>query len=498
MPGNRESAAREAAAVGAALAALRRVRVACLGDVMLDVDVACGAGRLSPEAPVLVFQEGPHRARPGGAANVAMNIAALGAEVCLAGLIGMDEAGTRLAALLGEGGVETRLLRAGHGHPTTTKTRYVADGQQLLRIDRERAEPLGPALAAELVAGLAAGAGRIDAVVLSDYGKGVVVPPLIEACHALARRHRIPVLVDPKGIHWQAYGPVDLIKPNAGELAAFTALPCTSDDEVAAALRAALERCAASALVVTRAERGAAYLCRETGAVGYVPAEAVEVADVCGAGDTNLATLASLLAAGTPLADAIALAQRASAIAVQRHGTAVVSALDLLAAGDAHRHPAAEDKVLTLPWLLELVGQWRDQGLRIGFTNGCFDLFHPGHVRALEQARACCDRLVVGLNADASVRRLKGPARPVLGEADRALVLAAQASVDAVALFGEDTPETLIAALRPDVLVKGGDYDPDHVAGGALVRSYGGRVVVTDLVPARSTSSIIAAINDRD
>lgn len=480
--------------IAQALDAVPRLRLLCIGDVMLDVEVPCANGRRSPEAPILVFEEQRHSARPGGAANVAANVAALGASVRLGGAIGRDAEGDELVLLVRDGGVEADFLHLeGHDHPTTRKTRFLADGRQLLRIDRERIAPLSEHQSDQLIEGAWGADEQFDAVLLADYGKGVVTDYLARACLARAERAGTPVLVDPKGNDWARYGPVDLIKPNADELKAFTGLACESDDAVALALACALELCAAKAILVTRAGRGAALLVRGEPKVQYLAARPVEVADVCGAGDTNLAVLGALVASGMALGDAAAVAQIASSLAVQRQGNAVIGARDILAALEGPPTASAR-KRHDLDALLEAVALWRARGMRIGFTNGCFDLLHPGHLHVLETARSQCDRLIVGLNSDASVRRLKGPDRPVMNEHDRAALLAGLAMVDAVILFDEDTPEALIAQLEPDSLVKGGDYDAQTLVGADLVRGRGGDVIVSATLPGRSTSAIIDRI----
>lgn len=488
----------EAVALERRIAAFPSLRIACLGDAMLDVEITCSDGRVSPEAPVLVLAERQCRCQPGGAANVASGLAALGVETVLAGVAGADAEGQQLRTELAARKVETLLVQGGHDRPTTRKTRFVADGQQIVRIDREVDAPIDAASEQALVGALAqAGSrGRFDAVVVSDYGKGVVTQVAMGAAHALAREYGIPLLVDPKGRDWGRYGPVDIIKPNANELAAFAGLPCDSDAQVEAALDRAFALCDAKGMVVTRAGLGASIAERGDRSVRHVPARKVEVADVCGAGDTNLAALAAMLASNATLDEAVGFAQLASSLAVQRHGNAVVSREDLLTAFAAP--PAASgDKVLGLAELARQVAAWRRQGQRIGFTNGCFDLVHSGHVASLEAARRECDRLVVAVNADESVRRLKGPARPVLGETERALLLAGFAAVDAVTVFAQDTPLEVIQTVQPDVLVKGGDYRAEEVVGADFVRRRGGSVVITGLVPQRSTSSIIAAIRHR-
>jgi D-beta-D-heptose 7-phosphate kinase/D-beta-D-heptose 1-phosphate adenosyltransferase len=465
--------------------------ILCVGDVMLDVAIACHGGRRSPEAPILVFAEGEGSAQLGGAANVAANVASLGARSDLAGVIGRDAEGEQVARMLRQSGVSNdHLLVVAADRPTTRKTRYIADGQQVLRIDRESTQ----AAAVGLLERLRSPSKPFGAILVSDYAKGVVTAQLLEACHALGRVHSAPILVDPKGTDWERYGPVDLIKPNAAELAAMTGMACNTDKEVEQALQSALAGTEAAAIVVTRSGRGASLARRGESAVLHIPAIGVEVSDVCGAGDTNLAMLGCCLAAGESLEQAARLAQLASAIAVQQHGNACVTGaqvLDAMAQGRLAR--PHRTKVVGRDGLVRLLREWRAAELVVGFTNGCFDLLHPGHINTLVTARAQCDRLVVGLNSDSSVRRLKGNSRPILSAADRSQVLAALEAVDAVVVFEDDTPASLIGAVRPDVLVKGGDYHPDDLAGADFVRSYGGRVMVTGFVAGHSTTAMVKA-----
>lgn len=318
----------------------------------------------------------------------------------------------------------------------------------------------------------------------------------MERLVAHSREQGTPILVDPKGLDWTKYGPVDLIKPNASELAAFTSMPCDNDAEVDAALIKALELCYANAILVTRAGAGATLRERGSSVSHQFEAFEVEVADVCGAGDTNLAMLGAMYASGCSLPQSIRLAQYASSLAVQRQGNAIISANDLLKSGHSGE-AATNGRILAREHMVELAQKWREQGLKIGFTNGCFDILHPGHIHALEQVRQHCDRVVVGINSDASVQRLKGTNRPIVSEQDRAQVMAALAAVDAVTIFDEDTPAELIAAVRPDVLSKGGDYDPNTIVGSDFVRSYGGKVVIADLVDGRSTTSVVEKIRQQ-
>lgn len=475
-----------------AIRALKRASVLVAGDVMLDRYVYGRVERISPEAPIPVLAIEREQTMPGGAGNVVRNLVALGAAVAFVSVVGDDQSGSDLTALVGgQAGVEPWLLVQG-GRLTTLKTRYIAAGQQLLRADHEQVAPIHPKLADRLVRIAGDAARATSVVVLSDYRKGVfagdTAARLIAAAHDAGRR----VIVDPKGADWAPYAGADVITPNRRELGEGSGLPVGTEAEIVAASRALIARHGFGAVLTTRAEDGMTLVWQEGAEVRHYPAEAAEVFDVSGAGDTVVATLAGGLAVGLALPVAARLANLAAGIVVGKIGTAVArpeELLDRVAPGTAPLR-----KVLTRDHAAEQVERWRRRGFRVGFTNGCFDLLHPGHVHLLDQARAACDRLVVGLNSDASVRRLKGATRPVQGEAARAAVLASLAAADAVVLFEEDTPEALLRLLRPDVLVKGADYTLDRVVGRDFVESYGGRVLLAELLPGNSTTATIARL----
>ncbi|MBI4185131.1 MAG: D-glycero-beta-D-manno-heptose-7-phosphate kinase [Proteobacteria bacterium] len=469
-------------------------RVLCVGDVMLDRYLSGEVERISPEAPVPVLKVAAEEAMLGGAGNVVRNLSALGAEAVFAAVVGDDAAGREVAALLaGARGIEARLV-VEKGRMTGIKTRLIAASQHLLRADRETLAPIAGRTRGALMRAVAEALPGVGVMVLSDYGKGVLGAPLTRALIAAAREAGKRVIVDPKGSDYRRYRGASVITPNRRELAAATGLATGSDEEVAAASRRLMERIGVDAVLATRGGDGMTLVVgagrRET--VRHLRAEAREVFDVSGAGDTVVATLAAALAAGVPLADAARLANVAAGIVVGKVGTAVAHPDELVHALHARDLLTGEAKVMALAPAVERLATWRRSGLKVGFTNGCFDLLHPGHVSLLAQARAACDRLVVGLNSDASVARLKGRGRPIQGEAARAAVLASLATVDLVVIFAEDTPIRLIEALRPDVLVKGSDYRLDEVVGGDLVRSYGGRVLLAELVAGHSTSATIA------
>jgi D-beta-D-heptose 7-phosphate kinase/D-beta-D-heptose 1-phosphate adenosyltransferase len=469
-------------------------KVLCVGDVMLDRFVYGDVERISPEAPIPVLRISREAVTVGGAGNVARNLSALGTHVQLHGAIGEDAVGDEAAAVLSSDAAVTMALVRDASRPTTVKTRFIAGGQQLLRTDEEDSRPLSAALLSQLSASVGEAVSQKDcgALILSDYGKGVLSDDVIAHAIAAAQAARIPVIVDPKGTDYARYHGASVLTPNRRELGEATRCPVETDDEVAVAARGLLEDCGVDAVIATRGPQGMSVVTRE-GAV-HLPALAREVFDVSGAGDTVVATLAAGLAAGMPLAEAAQLANVAAGIVVAKVGTAVVRPGEL---GDAlGGAPGLGSKFLSLDALVDQVARWRARGLSVGFTNGCFDLVHPGHISLIEQASATCDRLVVALNDDASVQRLKGEGRPVQPEYARGRVIASLSGVDAVVLFAEDTPRELIEQVRPDVLVKGADYSANEVVGGDFVTAHGGRVVLANLVDGFSTTNTISRMSN--
>jgi D-beta-D-heptose 7-phosphate kinase / D-beta-D-heptose 1-phosphate adenosyltransferase len=471
---------------------LRQARVLCVGDVMLDHYVYGRVERVSPEAPIPVLRIEHEVKKLGGAGNVVANLHSLGAEACAVAVTGDDPAGGEIGELLAAlDGVDAQLL-AEAGRVTTVKTRYIAETQQLLRADRERVAPLGALARATLLAKVRDALASCPVVALSDYAKGVFADGFAAEIIAAARAAGRIVVVDPKGTDYSRYRGATLIKPNRRELAEATQQNVESAADIAAAARSLIAAHGFDAVLVSLSREGM-LLVESAGASHALAAEAREVFDVSGAGDTVVATLAAALGSGVPLRDAARLANAAAGIVVGKVGTAAVHA-DELAAALVDRDALTTRKRLPLAAALDRVARWRRNGLTVGFTNGCFDLLHPGHVSLLSEAHAACDRLVVGLNSDASVARLKGPGRPAQSEEARAEVLSSLASVDLVVVFGEDTPRELIAALKPDVLVKGADYRLDQVVGADIVQSYGGKVLLAEIVPGHSTTATLARI----
>ncbi len=455
------------------------------GDVMLDRYWHGPTGRISPEAPVPVVRIQDIEERAGGAANVALNIAAVGASATLLGVVGRDEAAGRLTDQLGQAGVRCDFERSAT-HPTITKLRVLSRNQQLIRLDFE--EPLGQAGAysqADLLRRYQAALAQCQVVVLSDYGKGTLeaAPEMIRLARAAGR----PVLIDPKGRDFAKYRGATLLTPNLGELEAVVG-SCPDEAAIVAKGEQLRAELALDALLVTRSEHGMTLLRAGQPAL-HLPAEAREVYDVTGAGDTVIALLGAGLAAGQDLPHAARLANIGAGIVVGKLGTATVSVAELRRAiRNLHQDSGG---VLDEETLLERVAEARAHGETVVMTNGCFDIIHPGHVRYLEAARKLGDCLIVAVNDDDSVSRLKGPARPVNPLAHRMQVLAALKPVDWVVAFGEDTPARLIGRVLPDILVKGGDYRAEDVAGYEAVTRNGGQVRILDFHAGFSTTAIL-------
>lgn len=476
---------------------IRGARILVVGDVMLDHFVAGAVDRVSPEAPALVVRVEHERHLLGGAANVAANIASLGGLAALVGVMGNDAGGSKLGDLLVgiDGSVADAVVRSATAR-TTQKTRFIAGDRHLLRADYEAAELL-PEDEALLLTAIEKSAGECDAVVVSDYDKGVVSPAVMAAVLGTARQRGIPVIADPKRRDFRIYAGAALITPNRAELAHATGERCRDG---ASRERAAREvgSLTGAAILLTLAEDGVALF--EAGQDVWVEeAQATIARDVSGAGDTIVAAAAIAMAAGASLVDASHLANVAAAIAVGKRGTSCVTSEELnLALLHAPNANALTGKLLPVASAAALRHLWAENGYVVGFTNGCFDLLHPGHIKLLADARGTCDRLIVGLNTDDSVRRLKGENRPVQTEFARAEVIGALRSVDIVVLFDDDTPVDLIERLRPDVLVKGADYTMATVVGAEAVLGWGGRVELVDLVAGQSSTRLIATSRGGD
>jgi D-beta-D-heptose 7-phosphate kinase/D-beta-D-heptose 1-phosphate adenosyltransferase len=438
-------------------------RVLVVGDVMLDRFVYGRMERISPEAPVPILRHVREGRMLGGAGNVASNLRSLGGVPLLLGLIGCDAEGELVRKLCLEAGIAADGLVADRARATSLKTRFIAQGQQVLRYDREDCGPVDEATRTALLARFDAALDEAETVVLSDYGKGTLSGEVAAGLIARARARGRIVIVDPKGTDYARYRGASLVTPNLKELGDAVGTRPETEGELVEAARGLVERFELGRILVTRSAEGMSLIGIDE--AEHIPAKAREVFDVSGAGDTVVSALALALAEGIGPLDAARIANAAAGIVVGKRGTAA-----------------------------SLAASWREQGLKVGFTNGCFDIIHAGHVALAEQARASCDKLIVAVNSDASVRRLKGLDRPINPEAARASVLAALGAVDLVVVFDEDTPQALIETIQPDVLVKGADYAIEAVVGAEFVLARGGIVKLVDLLPGHSTTRTVAAI----
>jgi D-beta-D-heptose 7-phosphate kinase/D-beta-D-heptose 1-phosphate adenosyltransferase len=467
--------------------------VLCVGDLMLDEFVYGEVSRISPEAPAAVIAVRRSVVNVGGAGNVARNIAALGARCIFVGLIGADDAGRTLQAELAKERLIEPLLVSDPARPTTRKVRFVSEqfSTHMLRADWEMVAPAFADIEQKLIDTILPQLERADIVLLSDYAKGMLTARVIRNVIDVAVKLGKRVIVDPKNANFAIYRGATLLKPNRREFAAATRSRADSPAEIADAAPDAMQLADCEAMLVTQSEHGMTLVPRG-GAAIHVPALPVKVRDVSGAGDTVAAALAVVLAAGADFETALRVATAAAAVAVGKNGTATVTLAELRRKILPHAFLAAEEKIVVVADDLDAqLLEWRQQGLRVGFTNGCFDILHPGHVKVLTAARGACDRLIVGLNSDASTKRLKGEGRPVQNERARAEVLAALEAVDLVVIFEEDTPLKLITRVKPSVLVKGGDYTREQVVGHEIVAARGGEVVLVDIMPGFSTTTLV-------
>jgi D-beta-D-heptose 7-phosphate kinase / D-beta-D-heptose 1-phosphate adenosyltransferase len=476
------------------------VRVLCIGDVMVDRFISGQVKRISPESPVPVLSISGTKSFPGGAANVARNVASLGGFCTLVSVIGQDSAATELQAMVTKLDGVRFVYCASADRPTSEKIRFVAHGQHMLRADSEVTEPISRSTERELLESITELASQHDVMVLSDYAKGLLTDDVVRACVDIAKRHRLPLVVDPKSVNLRRYAGATVITPNSKEVMDATGIDPTDDDALAeAAGSSILESADVEAVLLTRAHRGMTLVGSGRSAV-HIEASAREVFDVVGAGDTVIATLSLALGAKLDLADSARLANFAAGVVVGKRGTATVSQTELadevlrLSRGSLK---ALQDKIMSRQDAVELARTWRKNGFKVGFTNGCFDILHVGHLAILSFSRQNSGRLIVAANSDASVKRLKEPGRPINSENDRAMVLAALSVVDAVVIFDEDTPLALIEELNPDVLVKGADYTIDTIVGARHVLSYGGKVLTCELVPGKSTTRVVNVLRGK-
>ncbi len=465
----------------------RPPRILVVGDMILDRYQYGSTERVSPEAPIVVLAASREEHLLGGCGNVAANLKALGAEVACCAVVGEDDAALRVRELLASRGIEAGLIVPDASRPTIRKTRIVSQNQQLLRIDEEQVRPLAADVESALIARLAPQLARCDVIVVSDYGKGVLTDGVLELLCRSGSRAR--VLVDPKGRDYTRYRGASILTPNRLEAETATGINLDGPDGPRRAARELCRMAGLQAAVITLGARGMYCSLADGSQEWSIPALARSVYDVTGAGDTVIATLAFALAAGAGLEDAMQLATAAAGVVVQRFGVVAVTPADVERALADSVHTAG--KIVDRAELLERLALERAAGRRVVFTNGCFDVLHAGHLRYLQQARGCGDVLVVGLNDDGSVRRLKGAGRPVNRQDDRAALLAGLECVSFVSVFTEDTPLDLIRAVAPEVLVKGSDWEGKGVVGRDWVESHGGRVVLAPLLEGYSTSATL-------
>ncbi len=461
---------------------------------MLDKYIYGDIERISPESPVPVMKFRHTKETLGGAGNVAFNLAILGAQVHLFGVVGHDEDGEQIRRIAEKHCLATTGILTSDSRPTTVKTRLVARNQQVLRLDVETTSPVTQQEQELLIEKIHTTLHDIDVLILSDYAKGVLASDIPHRIIQNAREAGVITIVDPKGRDFSRYRGVRLVTPNRSELREATNMPCDEDDEIVTASNVLLNNHDIEAIITTRSERGMSVVTKDYHE--HFPTTAQEVFDVSGAGDTVVAVLACALAHNFNLKEAAQLANTAAGIVVGKIGTSPVTPKELATALRHKEDRGTDNKVVLLNEAEVITEQWRKRGFTIGFTNGCFDLLHPGHLALIQQAKASCHRLIVGLNSDSSVRRLKGEGRPIQNELARAAILASLALIDLVVIFDEDTPINLIQTLRPNVLVKGADYSLEQVVGADFVQSYGGTILLANLVEGCSTSNTVQQITN--
>jgi D-beta-D-heptose 7-phosphate kinase/D-beta-D-heptose 1-phosphate adenosyltransferase len=475
---------------------IEQSRILVIGDVMLDRYLWGEVQRISPEAPVPVFHIREDSEVSGGAGNVVSNLVGLGCSVTVMGVCGDDEEGRRLNKLLDNGKVLNHVL-IDPDRPTVTKTRIVSAGQQLLRLDDEEVCPLNSDIQKKLLNSVENSLSNTDAIILSDYGKGTFqTPGFAQSVIKLAQNNNVPIIVDPKGKDWERYKGATCVTPNTKELEQVCDDKIDGKDDLQTAMESIITKYDLSWLLVTRGPLGMCLAKKNEDAI-FIPAIAREVYDVSGAGDSVVATLSLGVASGLTFPEAAKLANVAAGIVVGKLGTQPINQLELKASieinGDGLDGKFI-NKMASLSAATIQVQAWKANKEKIVFTNGCFDLLHPGHIHLLNRAKDFGDRLIVGLNGDDSIKRLKGATRPILAEADRASLLSSLNSVDLVVVFEEDTPERLISTLRPDVLVKGADYTLEEVVGRKIVESYGGQICLIPTLKGHSTTNLTEKI----
>lgn len=469
---------------------LSQSRVLCLGDLMLDRFIYGHVDRTSPEAPVPIIQIEHETTMLGGVGNVARNLIGLGAKTTLLSVVGDDDIGKTLTHMIGEEHTVEPHLIVEPNRTSTVKTRFVAGGQQLLRADRETVSWISDQSKQKLLWIAKEIIEESDVIILSDYAKGILSDEVCRDLISYTRSKNKAIIVDPKGKNYQRYSGATIITPNRQELGQATNQPVQTDDQIVVAGKTLIKQLDIESILVTKSQDGMTLISSDDN-IEHLPTQAHEVYDVSGAGDTVVATLGSAIAQNLNLIEASSLANFAASIVVSKLGTAVVFADDLLRAVRTNDLNVFESKILPISATCKLVESWKNNNNTIGFTNGCFDLLHPGHISLLRQSKEVCDKLIVALNSDSSVRKLKGNTRPIQTENARAQVLASLEFTDLVIIFNEETPIELIQMIKPDVLIKGDDYSLEEVVGADIVRALGGTIVLAKTEPGFSTSSTI-------
>ncbi len=476
------------------VSSMRHPKILVVGDIILDRHVIGNIERVSPESPAQVLDMESEALSPGGAASVSANVSALGGKALLVGVVGKDDSAVYMKTLLKKWGIGAEGLVTDSSRPTTVKTRFIAMRQQMLRVDRESREVVSDKTADSILSKIKKLIKDCDGVIVSDYGKGVLSPRLLKKIFSVCRQAGKKVIVDPKGRDYSRYSGAEIITPNKKEAEAASGVEITNEASLLEAANNLFNVAKVKNVLITRGAEGMSLFGRKGKRV-HIPAEALEVFDVSGAGDTVIASLAVFVFAGCSLEDSARIANAAAAIEVAHVGAYAVTREELLAR--LRPDGASEGKIMSATKAALCSKKLKMQNRKVIFTNGCFDLLHAGHVKLLQKAKTFGHVLIVGINTDSSIRRLKGAKRPVLGEEDRSHIIAALDSVDGVVLFDEDTPLKLIGKVKPDVLVKGGDYAPSSVVGRDVVEKQGGRVEIIPLVDGKSTSGLIEKILEK-
>jgi D-beta-D-heptose 7-phosphate kinase/D-beta-D-heptose 1-phosphate adenosyltransferase len=467
-------------------------KILILGDLMLDEYLWGSVARISPEAPVPVVEVVRDSTKLGGAANVALNVKALGDEPILVGVMGKDRTGERLLSALSRAEIETDGIFADEGRATTSKTRIIAHNQQVVRADREDTVEISPNLTEKILGLVERRIKHLSGLIISDYGKGVITQRLLTELIEMCRRNEVFVAVDPKDVHFFNYQHVSLITPNHHEAGFVYGKRIRDESTLKEVGWGLLDRLKVDALLITRGDKGMS-LFEADRTLTHLPTEAKKVYDVTGAGDTVISAFTCAVAAKANFREAALISNHAAGLVVGQVGTAQTTKEELI----NDLEPFINRKVKSLEQLVQIRDKLRQEGKSVVFTNGCFDIFHRGHIELLKKAKSTGDVLIVALNSDSSVRKIKGEKRPVISQNDRAEILASLEMVDYVMIFEEETPEEVIARLLPDVLVKGGDYKKEEVVGREVVESHGGKVELVKLVPGKSTKNIIREITER-